>query len=48
MGANLPFAISHHQTRFILVNDRLPRTDERCAMRGGIFEKGYIVILRRA
>jgi hypothetical protein len=42
MGANLPFAISHHRTRFILVNDRLPRTDERCAMCGGILEKGYI------
>ena len=42
MGANLPFAISHHRTRFILVNDRLPRTDERCVMCGGILEKGYI------
>ena len=42
MGANLPFAISHRRTRFILVNDRLPHTDERCAMCGGILEKGYI------
>ena len=42
MGANLAFAISRRRTRFILVNDRLPRTDERCAMCGGILEKGYI------
>ena len=42
MGANLAFAIRHRRTRFILVNDRLPRTDERCAMCGGILEKGYI------
>jgi len=42
MGANLPFAISHRRTRFILVNDRLPHTDERSAMCGGILEKGYI------
>jgi len=42
MGANLPFAITHRRTRFILVNDRLPRTDERCVMCGGILEKGYI------
>jgi hypothetical protein len=42
MSANMPFAISHRPTRFILVNDRLPRTDERCAMCGGILEKGYV------
>ena len=42
MSATLPFAISHRRTRFILVNDRLPRTDKRCAMCGGILEKGYI------
>ena len=42
MSATLPFAISHRRTRFILVNDRLQRTDERCAMCGGILEKGYI------
>jgi hypothetical protein len=42
MSANLPFAISHRRKRFLLVNDRLPRTDERCAMCGGILEKGYI------
>ena len=42
MSVNLPSAISHRRTRFILVNDRLPRTDERCAMCGGIVEKGYV------
>lgn len=42
MSANLPFAISHRGTRFILVNDRLPQTHERCAMCGGIVEKGYV------
>ena len=42
MGANLPFAISHRRTRFILVNDRLPRTDERCDICRGILETGYI------
>ena len=40
MSANLPFAISHRRTRFILVNDRLPHTDDRCAMCGGIVENG--------
>ena len=42
MSANLPFAISHRRTRFILVNDRVPRADERCAMCGGLVEKGYV------
>jgi hypothetical protein len=42
MGANLAFAIRHRRTKLILVNDRLPRTDERCAMCGGILEKGHI------
>jgi hypothetical protein len=31
-----------HQTRFVIVNDRLPRTDEHCALCGGRIEKGYI------
>ena len=42
MGANLPVPISHRRTRFILVNDRVPRTDERCATCDGIVERGYI------
>jgi len=42
MSANLPFAISHRRTRFIVVNDRLPRTDGCCAICGGILKKGYV------
>jgi hypothetical protein len=42
MSANLPFAIGHRRTWFILVNDLLPQTDERCAMCGGTVEKGYV------
>jgi hypothetical protein len=30
------------RTRFVLVNDRVPRTDEHCALCGGIVEKGYV------
>jgi hypothetical protein len=42
MRVDLPFAISHRGAKFILVNDRLPRTDKRCAVCGGIVEKGYV------
>jgi hypothetical protein len=42
MTANLPFPIGHRRTTFVLINDRLPRTDQRCAMCGGTFEKGYV------
>jgi hypothetical protein len=31
-----------YRTRFVLVNDRVPRTDEHCALCGGIVEKGYV------
>jgi hypothetical protein len=31
-----------HQTRFVIVNDRLPRVDEHCVLCGGIIEKGYV------
>jgi hypothetical protein len=31
-----------YRTRFVLVNDRVPRTDQRCALCGGIVEKGYV------
>jgi hypothetical protein len=31
-----------HQTRFVIVNDRLPRTDEHCALCDGRIEKGYV------
>ena len=28
--------------RFVLVNDRVPRTDQYCALCGGLIEKGYV------
>ena len=28
--------------RFVLVNNRIPRTDEHCALCGGLIEKGYV------
>jgi hypothetical protein len=31
-----------HQTRFVLVNDRVPRTGGKCALCGNIIEKGYV------
>jgi hypothetical protein len=31
-----------HATRFVLVNDCVPRNDEHCALCGGTIEKGYI------
>jgi hypothetical protein len=31
-----------YRTRFVLVNNRVPRTDEHCALCGGIVEKGYV------
>jgi hypothetical protein len=31
-----------YRTRFVLVNDRVPRTEEHCALCGGIVEKGYV------
>jgi hypothetical protein len=44
MNANLTFATGGflHQTRFVLVNDRVPRTDGYCALCGRIIEKGYV------
>jgi len=42
MSVNLPFAIDHPRTRFVLVNDRLPHADEHCTMCGGIVDNGYI------
>jgi hypothetical protein len=42
MSPNLSSAISYCRTRFILVNDRLPHADKRCATCGGIVEKGYV------
>ena len=31
-----------HQTRFVLVNVRVPRTDEHCALCSRIVEKSYV------
>jgi hypothetical protein len=44
VNANLTFATDEflHRTRFVLVNDRVPRTNGRCALCGGIIEKGYV------
>jgi hypothetical protein len=44
MGTNPSFAADRLpcRTRFVLVNDRIPRTDEHCALCGGIVEKGYV------
>ena len=44
MNANLTFARGGflHRTRFVLVNDRVPRTDGHCALCGQIIEKGYV------
>jgi hypothetical protein len=44
MSTNLTFspgALSC-QTRFVLVNGRVPRTDQHCALCGGIIEKSYV------
>jgi hypothetical protein len=44
MFTNLTFAPGRLacQTRFVLVNDRVPRTDGHCALCGRIIEKGYV------
>ena len=44
MNTHLIFATGGfpHQTRFVLVNYRVPRTDRKCALRGKIVEKGYV------
>jgi hypothetical protein len=31
-----------HAIRFVVVNNRIPCTDEHCALCGGLIEKGYI------
>jgi hypothetical protein len=44
VSANLTFARSgfRHRTKFGLVNDRIPRTDGRCALCDSVIEKGYV------
>ena len=31
-----------HAIRFVLVNNRAPRTDQHCALCDGLIEKGYV------
>ena len=44
MSTNPSFAADRlpYRTRFVLVNNRVPRTDEHCALCGDIVEKGYV------
>jgi len=44
MSTNLTFATCGFSQgiRFVLVNNRVPRTDERCALCGGTVEHGYV------
>jgi hypothetical protein len=44
MNTNLTFAaLGFPQlTRFVLVNERMPRHDAQCALCGGTIEKGYV------
>jgi hypothetical protein len=44
MNTNLIFATGGLpcRTRFVLVNGRVPRVDQHCALCGGIVEKSYI------
>ena len=44
MNTNLTFATcgSSQGIRFVLINNRVPHTDERCALCGGLIEKGYV------
>jgi hypothetical protein len=45
MSSNLNFATLSELpcgTRFVLVNDRVPRTNQHCAFCGAIVEKGYV------
>ena len=44
MSTNPSFAADRlpYRPRFVLVNDRVPRTNEYCALCGGIVENGYV------
>jgi hypothetical protein len=44
MSTNLTLAKGGrpHRTWFVLVNNRVPRTGDRCALCGGIVEQGYV------
>jgi hypothetical protein len=44
MSANVTLTTGgfFHRTRFVLVNYRVPRDDEHCALCGGLIKKGYV------
>jgi hypothetical protein len=43
MSTDLTFASgSSRAIRFVLVNNRIPRMDQHCALCGGLIEKGYV------
>ena len=44
MSTDLTFATGRfpQAIRFVLVNNRVPRTDQHCALCGGLIEKGYV------
>ena len=44
MGTGLTFATGRfpQAIRFVLVNNRVPRTGQHCALCGGAIEKGYV------
>jgi hypothetical protein len=42
MSSNLTLDRFPHGIRFVLVNNRVPRADEHCALCGGLIEKGYV------
>jgi hypothetical protein len=44
MSTDLTFATGRvsQRIRFVLVNNRIPRTGDHCASCGGVIEKGYI------
>jgi hypothetical protein len=44
MSTYLAFATERfpQAIRFVLVNNRVPRTDQQCALCGGLIEKGYV------
>ena len=44
MSSDLTFATDGfpQAIRFVLVNNRVPRTGQYCALCGGLIEKGYV------
>jgi hypothetical protein len=44
MSTDLTFATGRlpQAIRFVLVNNRAPRTDQHCALCGGLIETGYV------